>query len=168
MVTRIVGTAATLVMAGAVIVGGVVAQSRSTQSVAFSGADVDAFQRGFKEELAYLHKPPKTAANRFGDVTEEAKGAAVAVGAKASGLDANKYRQMHDAILTVLRTLDAQGKIPGPVQVDLSRVSAEQRKQLERDPFLDLPAASASALRARLQALTPMWAEYIGLTAVAG
>jgi hypothetical protein len=151
-----------------VIVGPTFAQGRNAQAVAFTAADVDAFQRGFKEELPYLHKPPKTASNRFGDVTEEAQQAAMGVGAKAAGLDLNRYRQLHDVILNVLRTLDIQGKIPGPVQVDMSRVSPEQRKQLERDPFVDLPGPSATALREKVGQLAPMWVEYINMTAVAG
>lgn len=128
----------------------------------FTSAEVDAFQRGLKDEIESLRKAQ---AGRFDPNAEEK---AIAAGAKASALDSRRYRELHDTILDILRTLDIQGKIDGPVSVDLNRVSADQRKKLTRDPFLDLPAASANALRAKLDQLAPLWVAYINLTAVAG
>ena len=140
--------------------GHVLAQAPAARS--FTAAEVDAFQRGLKDEIESLRT---SQAGRFDPNAEEK---AIAAGAKTSALDAKRYRQLHDTILDILRTLDIQGKIEGPVSVDLNRVSAEQRKKLERDPFADLPAASASALRAKLGQLAPLWVAYINLTAVGG
>jgi hypothetical protein len=136
--------------------------ARSQASRSFTAAEVDALQRGLKAEIDSLKK------SRAGQFDPSAEETAILAGAKASGLDAKRYQQVHDVILDVLRTLDIQGKIEGPVSVDLNRVSPEQRKKLERDSFLDLSAASATALRAKLNQFAPLWVEYINLTAAAG
>ena len=42
------------------------------------------------------------------------------------------------------------------------------KKRLAGDPLGELPAASAAALRARLDALSRVWIEYMNLVAVNG
>jgi hypothetical protein len=68
----------------------------------------------------------------------------------------------------VLRTLDFQGTIEGPLALDTARASAEAKREFGRDPLADLPPASAAALRERLPRLARVWAAYMGLTAVNG
>jgi hypothetical protein len=70
--------------------------------------------------------------------------------------------------MRTFRTLDFQGRIDGPMEMDMSRATAEQKTELARDAFEALPASSAAALRARMHRLVPVWIEYVKLTAVAG
>lgn len=89
-------------------------------------------------------------------------------GAEAAGLPVDRYRQVRDAVNEVFETLDFQGKIDGPLSMDMSRADAATKERLARDPFSDLSSGSAAALRARMDRLVPIWAEYVTLTAVAG
>ncbi len=72
------------------------------------------------------------------------------------------------AVHDVLRTLDFQGKIDGPLSIDLARADEATKARVAGDAFAGLPAASAAALRAAIPRLTPAWVEYMTLTAVAG
>ena len=69
---------------------------------------------------------------------------------------------------TVLETLDLQGKIDGPMEIDLTLGGAEMRARLEGDAFAALPSSSAELLRARLDRLAPLWSQYVELGAMAG
>ena len=90
------------------------------------------------------------------------------LGAEAAGLPVDQYRDVRETITGVLRTLDMQGKIEGPMSIDLSRADEATKARLARDAFADLPPASAEALRAHLNQLVPVWVEYVNLTAVGG
>jgi hypothetical protein len=68
----------------------------------------------------------------------------------------------------VLETLDFQGKIPGPRQLNLELASDEMKQRLSSDPFADLDPASAAALKERMDRVAPIWIEYTELTAVGG
>jgi hypothetical protein len=68
----------------------------------------------------------------------------------------------------VLETLDFQGKIPGPKEMNLELATPEMKQRLSSDPFAELAPASASALRARMDRLVPIWIRYTELTAVSG
>lgn len=89
-------------------------------------------------------------------------------GAEAAGLPLERYAEIREAITQTLQTLDFQGKIEGPMQLDTSRATPEMRQRLESDAFASLPAGSAAALRSRLDQLAPIWRTYIELTAVGG
>lgn len=65
-------------------------------------------------------------------------------------------------------TLDCQGKIDGPLSIDLERADEATQARVSGDAFAPLSAASASALRARMNLLVPIWSEYQTLVAVAG
>ena len=75
---------------------------------------------------------------------------------------------MREKINDIFRTLDIQGKIDGPISMDLSRVDAATKERLSRDPFGDLSPESADLLRKHMDRLAPVWIEYVKLTAVAG
>ena len=92
----------------------------------------------------------------------------IPLGAEAAGLPLERYRTLREAIHDVFETLDFQGKIDGPLSMDLSRASQATKQRLARDAFADLPESSATALRGRMNELVPIWIEYIRLTAVAG
>ena len=54
------------------------------------------------------------------------------------------------------------------MELDTARASPEMKQRLSGDPFAELAPASATALRARLDALSTVWIEYMNLVAVAG
>ncbi|HEY0590556.1 MAG TPA: hypothetical protein VGF40_02220, partial [Thermoanaerobaculia bacterium] len=68
----------------------------------------------------------------------------------------------------IFRTLDFQGKIDGPMSMDMSQASEEMKAKLAKDPFDALTPSAAAALRARMDRLVPLWIEYVKMTAVAG
>ena len=89
-------------------------------------------------------------------------------GAKAAGMAPERYREIRDAVHGVLQTLDFQGQIDGPMEIDRERAAPEMLARLDGDAYADLPSGSAAALQARLDRLLPVWIEYVNLTAVAG
>ena len=140
----------------------------------FDEADVDAFARGMARETELVREAQAQARSA---ATPEARGAAMQAqwkeqtmpgGAEAAGMPLERYAAVREAIVATLQTLDFQGKIEGPMQLDTSRATPEMRQRLAADPYADLPAASASALKARLDQLAPIWATYVELTAVGG
>ena len=146
----------------------------TAEAVTFTEADVDAFTRGLARETELVREAQAKAGSA---TTPEERGAAIQAqwkeqtmpgGAEAAGMSLERYAAIRDAITETLQTLDFQGKIDGPMQLDTSRASPEMRRRLEADAYADLPAGSASALRARLDGLVPVWAAYVELTAVGG
>jgi hypothetical protein len=89
-------------------------------------------------------------------------------GAKAAGMSEARYGEVRAAVNEVFTTLDFQGKIDGPLSIDLDRASAAMKARVSGDAFADLPAQSAAALRARMDRLVPLWIEYEKMVAVAG
>lgn len=150
------------------------AESGATEGVLFDNADLDAYARGLRREIEAIRAAKersanaKTPAERGEAFQATYESATIPQGAEAAGLPAERYRAIRDAVHEVFDTLDFQGKIDGPRSIDLSRASEEMKKRLARDAFADLPASSASALRARMNDLVPIWIEYVNLTAVAG
>lgn len=149
-------------------------RSSDETAFAFTAADVDAFQRGFAREIELVKaaqergrtaKTPEERARAGQDSWEEQTAPG---GAQAAGLPPERYRATRKTIVRVLETLDFQGKIAGPKEMDRSRASPEALKRLDGDPFAELTPASAAALRARLDAFVPLWVEYVNLTAVGG
>ena len=146
----------------------------SDSAFAFTEADLDAFQRGFAREIELV----KAAKERErGAKTPQERGEAAQAqwedqtapgGAAAAGLPPERYRATRKTVVRVMQTLDFQGKIEGPMELDRSRASPEALKRVDGDPFADLPPSSAAALRARLAALVPLWVEYVTLTEAGG
>jgi len=139
-----------------------------------TAADVEAFERGLKRESEAVRaaqaraSAAKTPQER-GEATQAGwETATMPEGAKAAGLSPERYREVRETMFEVLRTLDFQGKIDGPMSIDTTTASPEMRQRAMRDPFAELTPATAEAIRGRLPSLAPVWAEYINLTAVAG
>ena len=141
---------------------------------AFTDADLDAYEKGMRKEIELVQ-----AAKARGDSakTPEERGAAsqaafesstAPAAAQAVGAPVDRYQATRRTVNRVFETLDFQGKIPGPMELDTTRASPEMKQRLASDPFTQLDPASASALRARLEALSTVWIEYMTLVAVAG
>jgi hypothetical protein len=143
-------------------------------SVSFDQSDLDAYARGIRKEVEAVRaaKERSTSAKTPQERGEAIQGsfetATIPVGAAAAGLPVDRYREIREAVHEVFETLDFQGKIDGPLSMDMSRASEQMKARLSRDAFAELPAESASALRGRMDQLVPIWIEYINLTAVAG
>jgi hypothetical protein len=141
---------------------------------AFTAADLDAWERGMRKEIelfkaaqakAAAAKTPgeRAAAAQAGFETATAPEAARAIGA-----DPGRYLKTRRTVDQVLETLDFQGKIPGPKELNLDLASPEMKERLSADPFAGLDPASAAALRERMDRIVPIWIEYTELTAVSG
>lgn len=142
--------------------------------VTLGAADLDAYARGLRHELELVRA---ARARLAAAATPQERGAAVQAhwpdetmprAAAAVAMPVARYRQLRLMVDEVLRTLDFQGKIDGPLTMDTARASAAARTRLARDPFAQIPAPSAAALRERLPELAPVWAEYTKLTTVGG
>jgi hypothetical protein len=135
---------------------------------------VDAYERGLTKEIE-LVQAAQARANGGG--TPEERAAARRAGeaeqtmpeaARAIGVDPERYGRVRTTLHEVLTTLDFQGKIDGPMQMDTTRATPDMKARLASDPLAQLPAESASALRSRLDRLAPLFARYVTLTAVGG
>lgn len=150
------------------------ASEEAGASATFDEADVDAFARGLARETELVREAQArasaatTPAERGAAMQAQWKEQTMPGGAEAAGMSLERYTAVRDAITATLQTLDFQGKIDGPMQLDTSRATPEMRRRLEADAYAELPAASASALQARLDQLVPVWAEHVELTAVGG
>jgi hypothetical protein len=139
-----------------------------------SAADVEAFERGLKRETEAARaaqaraSAATTPAERGAAMQAGWETATMPEGAKAAGMSPERYREVRETMFEVLRTLDFQGKIEGPMSIDTTTASPEMRQRAMRDPFTELTPATANAIRGRLPSLAPVWAEYINLVAVAG
>lgn len=146
----------------------------STREVELTSDRLDAYERGLKSEIAAV----RAAQERSGTApTPQERGEAIQAsfehatipqGAKAAGLPVEEYRDVRRTINDIFQTLDFQGKIDGPLSMDLSRANEATKQRLSGDAFADLSPESAAALRARMDRLVPVWIEYVRLTAVAG
>lgn len=140
----------------------------------FSAADLDAYAKGMSREVAAVRAAEKEEASAA-DAAARSRAAqmkwdtaTIPLGAEAAGLPLERYRAVREAVNEVFKTLDFQGKIDGPMQIDLSRVDEATKARVARDPFTDLTPAAATALRGAMDRLVPIWIEYVRLTAVAG
>ena len=151
-----------------------VTSEQAPSAVAFDEADVDAVARGLAREAELVREAQArasaaaTPAERGAAMQAQWKEQTMPGGAEAAGMSLERYASVREAITATLQTLDFQGRIDGPMQLDTSRATPEMRRRLEADAYAELPAASASALRARLDQLVPVWAAYVELTAVGG
>ena len=148
--------------------------SRSDEAFAFTDADLDAYEKGLAKEIELVH-----AAKARGDSakTPEERGEAsqaafetttAPAAAQAIGASVDRYQATRRTVNRVFETLDFQGKIAGPMELDTARATPEMKQRLASDPFAELAPASAAALRARTEALSTVWIEDMKLVAVAG
>jgi hypothetical protein len=150
------------------------AASGQSAPAELTSANLDAYALGIAKEIELVRAAQERAKTA---TTPQARGEAMQAqwedqtipgGAEAAGLSPDSYRQVRRTVHHVLRTLDFQGKIDGPMQMDTARATPEMKKQLASDPMSELSASSRTALEARMNTLVPLWIQYVNLTAVAG
>lgn len=147
---------------------------RASKMVAFSEPDLDRLERGLRAEVdavkaAQAKSASATTAQERGEAIQaQWETSTIKVGATASGLPEARYRAVRDAVNGVFTTLDFQGKIDGPLSIDLERADPATKARVSGDAFAELPPEAATALRARMDRLVPIWSEYKKLVAVAG
>ena len=150
------------------------AEEGNPQQVAFTEADLDKFERGLRQEIDAVKAAQQkaataaTAQERGEAIQAQWETATIKVGAAASELSEARYGAVREAVNRILTTLDYQGKIDGPLSIDLERADPATKARVSGDAFAELPSQSATALRARMDRLVPLWSEYKKLVAVAG
>jgi hypothetical protein len=143
-------------------------------SFAFTEADLAAYEKGLTQEIALVRaarergKNARTPQARSAAAQEEWEAATIPGGAEAAGLSIERYQKVRKAVNHVLETLDFQGKIDGPLEIDPEHASAEMKQRLSKDAFTELSPAAATALRSRMGTLVPVWVRYMELTALNG
>ena len=146
----------------------------STRPVELTRDTLNAYERGLKKEIeavrtAQQRSSTATTAQQRGEAIQASfEEATIPQGAVAAGLSVEEYRELRETVNGVFRTLDFQGRIDGPLSMDLSRADAATKERLAHDPFADLSSGSAAAIRAQMDRLVRVWIEYMTLTAVAG
>lgn len=141
---------------------------------AFTAADLQGLERGLVAEAEAvkaaeaLGRAARTPAERSRAAQAGWETATIPVGAKAAGMPVARYEATRETVFEVLQTLDFQGKIDGPMEIDTSAVGPEMKAKLRRDAMAGLAPASAAALRARLASVVKAWNGYIRLVAVNG
>lgn len=150
------------------------ASAESGALIDFTEADLDLYERGFEKEIEVISAAREramnatTAAERSEGLQAQWADRSIPAAASAAGIPEERYRLTRNAVHEVFKTLDFQGKIEGPMQMDMSRASEETKARLAKDPFDALTPTAAAALRARMDRLVPAWIEYVKMTAVAG
>ena len=140
----------------------------------FTDADLTAYERGLRKEIELVQAAKargdsaKTPAERGAAAQAAFETATAPEAAKAIGASLDRYQATRRTVNRVFETLDFQGKISGPMELDTANATPEMKQRLSSDPFAELAPASAVALRARLDALAPLWIEYMNLVAVNG
>ena len=145
-----------------------------SKTVTFTESDLDQLERGLRTEIDAVRAAQKKAASA---ATPQERGqamqaqwetATIPAGAAASGLAEPRYRDIRDKVDRAFTILDFQGKIDGPLEIDLARADADMKARVNGDAFAELPREAADALRARMDRLVPVWIDYKKLVAVAG
>ena len=146
----------------------------ASKQVTFTEADLDQLERGLRSEIDAVNAAQqkaasaKTAQERGQAIQAQWETATIPAGATAAGLPEQRYRDIREKVDRVLTILDFQGKIDGPLSIDLARADADTKARVSGDAFVELPPEAAAALRARMDRLVPVWIEYKKLVAVAG
>ena len=141
---------------------------------AFTSADLDAYEQGMRKEIELVlaakarGDSAKTPAERGAASQAAFETTTAPEAAKAIGASVERYQATRRTVNRVFQTLDFQGKIPGPTELDTANASPEMKQRLASDPLAELPTESANLLRARLESLSKVWIEYMKLVAVAG
>jgi hypothetical protein len=145
-----------------------------SKQLAFTDADLDKLERGLRREVDAVKAAQEKAASastsqeRGEAIQAQWETATIPLGAEASGLSEPRYRDVRDGVNRVFTTLDFQGKIDGPLSIDLERADPETKSRVSGDAFAELPPETATALRARMDRLVSLWSDYKKLVAVAG
>ena len=141
---------------------------------AFTDADLDAYEKGMRKEIELVKAAKlqgdsaKTPADRGAASQAAFESSTAPAAAQAIGASVDRYQATRRTVNRVFETLDFQGKIAGPMEIDTARASPDMKKRLSGDPLAELAPASATALRARMDALSAVWIEYMNLVAVNG
>ena len=141
---------------------------------AFTDADLDVYEKGMRKEIELVKAAKaqgdsaKTPAERGAASQAAFESSTAPAAAQAIGASVERYQSTRRTVNRVFETLDFQGKIAGPMEIDTARASPDMKKRLSGDPFAELAPASATALKARLDALSRVWIEYMNLVAVNG
>ena len=143
---------------------------------AFTDADLDAYEKGMRKEIELVK-----AAKARGDSAEntggacgrnpgrDSKRATAPAAAQAIGAPLDRYQATRRTVNRVFETLDFQGKIPGPMEIDTARASPDMKKRLAADPLQALPRPHRRRRSGRdSNALSRVWIEYMTLVAVNG
>lgn len=150
------------------------APTSSDAPFAFTDADLDAYERGMRKEIELVlaakarGDSAKTPAERGAASQAAFETTTAPAAAQAIGAPVERYEATRRTVNRVLQTLDFQGKIAGPTELDTANASPEMKQRLAIDPFSELPPASADVLRARLEPVSQVWIEYMKLVAVSG
>ena len=145
-----------------------------SKQVAFTEGDLESFARGLRKEIDAVKAAQERAASatsaqaRGEAIQAQWETATIPLGAEASGLSETRYRDVRDVVNRVFTTLDFQGKIDGPLSIDLERADPQTKARVTGDAFAELPPETATALRDRMDRLVPLWSQYKKLVAVAG
>ena len=154
--------------------GEVSAAAADDAPVAFTEADLDAYARGRAKETELVlaarerGRAATTPEERGAAIQAEWEDATMPEAARAAGMDEASYRRLRKTVDHVLETLDFQGKIDGPLEVNMDAAGSDLKARLQSDAYAELTPASAAALRAKLPRLVELWNEYKGLTALHG
>ena len=155
-------------------VGATAAGGDAEVAFAFTDADLDAYIRGMRKEVELVKAAKERGAAAK---TPEERGAAaqaefdvntIPAAAQALGVPVDRYQATRRTVNRVFETLDFQGKLAGPMEMDTARASPEMKARLSSDPFTELPPASATSLRSRMEEASAAWIEYVNLVAVSG
>ena len=153
---------------------GASSEASSTGPVAFTEADLDAYERGLAREIELVRaaqerqSTAKTPEERGEAMQAQWKEQTIPEGARSAGMAEDRYTRVRETVNDVLQILDFQGEIDGPMQIDTARASPDMKQRLATDPLAELSPESAAALRARMDRLVPVWIQYVTLTAVGG
>ena len=141
---------------------------------AFTDADLDAYEKGMRKEIELVKAAKaqgdsaKTPAERGAASQAAFESSTAPAAAQAIGASVERYQSTRRTVNRVFETLDFQGKVSGPMEIDTAHASPDMKKRLSSDPFSELAPASAAALKARLDTLSRVWIEYMNLVAVNG
>lgn len=138
--------------------------------VDFGEAELDWVEKGFALETDLAKAAETKAANaatpadRGAAAQEGWETATIPAAAKTLGADERRYREVRGAVDYALETLDFQGKIDGPKEMDTTLATPEMKGRLTADPYAHLTPAAAAALRGRLDRITAVWVKYVNQT----
>jgi len=142
--------------------------------ISLTAADVDGFVKGITKETLLVREGQERArraatsverGNAIQSTFEEntMKGAV-----EASGLPMERYRMVRQTLSRLLTTLDFQGKIDGPQSVDTAMADSTMKARLASDPYSVLDPSSTELVKSRMAEITPVWIQYVTLTATNG
>jgi hypothetical protein len=107
----------------------------STRPLELTSDTLDAYERGLKKEIeavraAQQRSGTATTAQERGEAIQASfEDATIPPGAAAAGLSVEQYRGLRETVNGIFRTLDFQGRIDGPLSIDLSRADAATKER---------------------------------------